>query len=160
MHKGQIERMMIEAEIIFERELRIVEELLCRPHPRHRHHRYNRHHGELLFVFTFSNIKIVQPMQVTKVIGAFTGFLVFRDAEGDALDISNIKDLTLTGSDDSIGTVTLDPATGKFSGTGLKVGDLGLTASGTNDAGKQVSGSSTISFHADTTVIGIDVNID
>lgn len=159
MHKSMIERLLIAAERAFFHELRIIEEILGHPHPRYRHF-HPREHGEILFEFTFSNLQILQPMQVTKVIGAFSGSLVFKDAEGDSLDISNIKGLTLSGSDDTVGTVTLDPSTGKFTGSGLKAGDLVLTASGTNDAGNQVSGTSTISFHADTTVTGIDVNID
>lgn len=159
MHRSMIERILVAAEHIFLHELRIVEEMLGYPHPRYRHW-HPREHGEILFEFTFSNIQILQPMQLTKVIGPFSGSLIFKDAEGDSLDISNIKDLTLTGSDDSVGTVTLDPATGKFAGAGLTAGDLVLTATGTNDAGNPVTGTSTISFHADTTVVEIDVNVD
>lgn len=99
-------------------------------------------------------------MNIKKIIGAFTGALIFKDAEGDTLDISKITNLSLAAGDATIGTVTLDPATGKFSGSGLKAGDLVLTATGTNDAGNIVTGTSTITFAADTTVTEIDVNVD
>lgn len=99
-------------------------------------------------------------MNVKKVIGAFSGTLVFKDAEGDPLDISKVTGLSLSVSDSAIGTITLDPTTGKFSGSGLAAGDLVLTATAINDVGNTVTGTSTITFAADTTVTEIDVNID
>lgn len=95
-----------------------------------------------------------------KVIGSFSGTLVFKNAEGEVLDISKVTGLSLSVNDTTIGTVTLDPATGNFSGTGLAAGDLIITANATNDAGAVVTGQATITFAADTTVIEIDVNVN
>ena len=155
MFHKEVERVIERLEEQFERELREYEANFRRKYKR-RHQR-----GEsLLFEFEFDNIKILQPMDVTKKIGAFTGTLVFKDAEGDVLDISKVSGLTLVADDATVGNVTLDPATGKFSGSGIAVGKLTLTASLTNDAGNVITGTSSITFAGDTTVTSVDVNID
>lgn len=150
-HERSIERLEKE----FEREILEFEQLFRR--------KYRRRHGggeKLLFEFEFNNVKILQPMNVTKRIGAFTGSLVFKDAEGDILDISKGTNLSLAVNDSTIGNATLDTTTGKFSGSGLIAGDLILTASVTNDAGNVVTGTTTITFSADTTITEVDVNVD
>lgn len=127
------------------------------------HHPYRRRHGHrdtILFEFHFFNVSILQPVSMKKVIGSFSGTLVFKNAEGEVLDISKVTGLSLSVNDTTIGTVTLDPATGNFSGTGLAAGDLIITANATNDAGAVVTGQATITFAADTTVIEIDVNVN
>jgi hypothetical protein len=158
MHKSEIERIMQAAERAFDQELEIVEELLGHPHPRHRHH---QRHGreQLLFLYTFSNIQILEPMNVTKKIGAFTGVLVFKDAEGDALDISKAQNLTLVADNAAVGNVSLNPD-GTFTGNGVAAGTLTLTAQLTNDAGAVITGTSTIAFSADTTITEVDVNVN
>lgn len=98
-------------------------------------------------------------MEVKKVIGPFSGSLVFKNAEGQVQPFSGLTGVVLSVNDETIGTATLNPD-GTFKGTGLTAGDLILTANGTNDAGAVITGQSTISFHADTTVTEIDVNID
>lgn len=164
MHPNDIERIMRQAEEAFERELRIVEEILGHSHPRHKHHRFGGH-GELLFLFTFSNLQILEPMALKKVIGLFTGKLVFKNAEGQVQPVTGLVGVALTVNDDTIGNValTLNPdgtPDGTFSGNGVAPGDLVITAAGTNDAGNPVTGTNTITFAADTTVTDIDVNID
>ena len=149
---------MLIAEETFLAELLIIEELLGHRHPRYCHHR-PRPHGEIWFEFHFNNLSILQPMQVSKVIGPFTGKLVFKNAEGQEQPFSGLTNVALTGSDPAIGTVSLNPD-GTFAGTGLAAGDFVLTVTGTNDAGNQVTGSSTISFHADTTVTSAEPVID
>lgn len=144
-----------------EKELLLAEMLLLEEFPLHP---YCRDHDKILFEFQFSNIKVLQPMDVTKVIGAFSGALVLKDAEGDALAISDVKNLTLVADNAAIGEVALTPDAGgnptlNFAGKGLAAGKLTLTASCVNDAGATITGVSTITFHADTTVTELDVNV-
>jgi len=156
----EIERVVRWAEEVFERELAH----LLRLFP---HHRYHRRHerDKILFEFHFNNITILQPLSMKKVIGPLTGRLVFKNAEGEILDISNVTGLTLSVNDETIGNAALvvdenGIMTGAISGNGIAAGDLVITANATNDAGNPVSGTATISFHADTTVTEIDVLVD
>lgn len=166
MFRIDIDRIVKDAKVIFHKELDIAKELLGFHHPEdprhHRHHHHNHHkpHGTILFVFQFNNTQIVQPMSVKKLIGAFSGSLAFKNAEGEVQDISAVTGLSITGSDDTVSPVTADLSTGKFSGSALKAGILTVTATATNDAGNSVTGSTDIEFHADTTVTEIDVNVD
>jgi hypothetical protein len=125
------------------------------------HHRYHRHHERdvILFEFQFCNASILQPQFMKKLIGPFSGKLVFKNAEGQVLDISNVTGFVLVVNDETIGNVALNPD-GTFSGNGIAAGDLVITANATNDAGAVVTGQATIGFHADTTVTEIDVNVD
>lgn len=163
MHKSEPERIMRAAEEAFDHELAIVEEILGHPHPRHRHHRQCGR-GEILFQFNFLKLQILQPMGLKKLIGAFAGVLVFKNAEGGVLDISKVTNLAMTAGDATIGNValTLDAngnPTGAFTGSGIAAGDLVLTATCTNDQNEQETGTTTITFAADTTVTEVDVNV-
>lgn len=144
----------------FEREL----EELSHQFP---HHRYHRKHdnNKILFLFTFSNLQILAPMSLKKVIGAFSGTLVFKNVEGQVRPITGLTGLVLSVNDATIGNaaLALDDSgnpTGAYSGNGIALGDLVITATGLNDAGKQETGSTTITFVADTTVTEIDVLVD
>lgn len=104
-------------------------------------------------------------MNISKKIGAFSGSLVFKDAEGDALDISKVINLSLTADNSAVGNVALDTnpdgsLASTFKGNGIAAGVLTLTAKATNDAGAVITGTSQITFAADTTVTEIDVNIN
>lgn len=131
------------------------------------HHRFHRKHdsNKILFLFTFSNIQILSPMNISKKIGAFTGQLVFKDAEGDILDFSKGINLSLVADNAAVGNValTLDAngnPTAAFTGNGIAAGVLTLTASVTNDTGAVITGTSTITFAADTTITEVDVNVN
>lgn len=99
-------------------------------------------------------------MSVKKLIGAVSGSLSFPNAEGGAVDISKVTGLTLVADNAAIGNVTLDPATGKFTGNGIAAGDLTLTANAVNDAGAPITGTLVITFAADTTATSIAINLN
>jgi hypothetical protein len=126
----------------------------------YRHH-YPKDVRHVLFEYSLCKSKFLQPMDVKKLTGStFTGKLVFKNAEGGIVGIDKVTNLTLVGSDDTIGTVTLNGTDGTYSGQGIKAGTLTLTASLTNDAGQTITGSSTITFADDTTVVSVDVVVD
>lgn len=156
MLKNQIELLYSEAKTAFIKQLDIIREHLGHHHP----HDPRRNNGSILFVFQFYNIQILQPMSVKKLIGAFSGSLVFKNAEGQVQPISAVTGLAITGSDDSNSPVTSDLTAGTFGGTATKAGTITVTATAVNDAGNTVTGSVDIEFHADTTVTEIDVNVN
>lgn len=167
MLKNQIDLLLKEAETAYLKSLDIIKEFIGRHHERdprrhhkHHHHPHDENNGSILFVFQFNNTQILQPMSVKKLIGAFSGSLVFKNAEQEVQPISAVTGLAVSGSDDSNSPVASDLTAGTFSGTATKAGTITVTATATNDAGNQVTGSVDIEFHADTTVTEIDVNVD
>ena len=76
-------------------------------------------------------------------MGAFQGVVYFRNTANNPVTVDHLTSVQLVSSDESIATVLINPATGLFSGNGLKAGTVTLTLTAINDVGNAITPATT-----------------
>jgi hypothetical protein len=108
-----------------------------------------------------NNIKI-NFMPTTRPIGSFSGSISFLNVSGQGVTIDHVSDISLSSSDEAIGTVTLPANSISFTGTGLAAGTITLTLNFTNDQGAIITATTELTFTAapDTTAVSGAIRIN
>ena len=101
-------------------------------------------------------------MATTKQIGDFTGSVKFYNAENIEVSPQKIIAMSISSSDETIATVSINPADAKITGNAATAGSVTLILTATNDKGAGLSAVLNITFVTllDTTAVTAVIQID